>query len=125
MSELILASTAGDATPRLPEWKRDRGLFAALASPGRDAAAAGPDSVSCSGAAPPVGGRAARHSAPHRERDRGRARRAGEVRQGGAAPAAEAEDPDDVGVDARLRPRLLADLGMAVRARLRGAALHP
>ena len=51
-------------------------------------------------------------------------RAAGQVRQGRAAAADEGEVPDDVALDARLDRRLLADLGLAVRGRVRGAAVR-
>ena len=43
----------------------------------------------------------------------------------GAAAAAEAEDPDHLGDDAGLDRRLRADLGLAVRGRLRAPAADP
>ena len=45
--------------------------------------------------------------------------------QGGPAAAAEAEDPDHLGDDAGLDRRLRADLGLAVRGRLRAPAADP
>ena len=73
---------------------------------------------------PARAGHAAAHgrAAPRSGRRSWSGARGGQVGQGRAAAAAEGQAPDHVGVDARVRRRLRADLGLAVRGRLRRAA---